>query len=87
MDEDFEADLVVVVVECQKRDSHTDRQTDSTIIYIDLFFLLFTRYCPSDQIQIKDMYIPRLFSCYMTSPQISSFLPYSVIWWWAHEKV
>ena len=26
MDEDFEADLVVVVVECQKRDSHTDRQ-------------------------------------------------------------
>ena len=31
MDEDFEAHLVVVVVECQKRDS----QTDSTIIYID----------------------------------------------------
>ena len=32
MDEDFEAHLVVVVVECQKRDS----QTDSTIIYIDI---------------------------------------------------
>ena len=32
MDEDFEAHLVVVVVECQKRDS----QTDSTIIYIDV---------------------------------------------------
>ena len=27
MDEDFEADLVVVVVECQKRDSQTDTQT------------------------------------------------------------
>ena len=36
MDEDVEAHLVVVVVECQKRDS----QTDSTIIYIDYSFRL-----------------------------------------------
>ena len=27
MDEDFEAHLVVVVVECQKRDGQTHRQT------------------------------------------------------------
>ena len=46
IDEDLEADLVVVVVECEKRDS----QTDSTIIYIDIvqldfFYFQFRKMC------------------------------------------
>ena len=34
MDEDLEDNLVVLVVECQKRDSQTHRQTDRQHNYI-----------------------------------------------------
>ena len=37
MDEDVENDLVVVVVECQKRDGRTNRQHNYIYRYQDIF--------------------------------------------------